>query len=1007
QLVMDTLLHKENLASVDILKPAIAKVIDSKILGEVELKAGSKVFHFEIAPVADNKLAHLYGKEISDKRAYQDQLALQAQIMDYMHEGVALTRISDGVIVFANPVFEENFGYEPGEMIGMTPDKLNAPTIREPKEMAQEVMTALSTKGVWKGEVHNIKKDGSYFWGDYKLTTFDHPIHGLVGVGVTSDITETKKAKESLIRAKDEAQLYFDMAGTILIVINTENKVELINQKGCEVLGYSKNEIVGLNWFENFIPERFRAMMKSVSEQVLRGEVEAFTEFENLILTKSGEERLISWHNAELLDEQGNVRASLSSGTDVTDQEAYATALQESADRLKEAQRISKIGSWNWDILNNKLNWSDEIFRVFGHEPQEFEVNFDSFITRVLPEDRDKVTEAVQGALEGKEYAFTHRLVRPSGEVRVVRAKGEVVINAEGEPSLFNGTVQDVTDQAQAKDQIDLMVEVFRNTSESIVITDENNNIIQANKAYEMVTGYSLQETLGKNPKVQKSGRHDKTFYKKMWERILTKGSWEGEIWDRRKNGEIYPKYLSISTFENQTSGKLNYVGIFSDITEKKRAEEELKQLAYYDALTGLSNRGFFLERLNDALAQCKRKKGKLALLFLDLDNFKGINDSMGHQTGDQMLVHVAKVLTEMVRDTDIIGRFGGDEFVIALTDVGSPAKADHLATQLCSRLAEGCEIGGEQVFSGVSVGISFYPDDGETPAELLRKGDTAMYHSKGKGKGQTSFYDSNMEENVSRKHAIDHALHYALEEHQLYLAYQPQVDARTGEILGLEALIRWNHPELGKISPTEFIPIAEESGLILSIGQWVLEEACRQNKAWQVMGLKPVVMSVNFSARQFGHAQIIQQISGALEATGLEAKWFKAEITEGLLMEDVDQAIETLNILKSIGVRSSIDDFGTGYSSLNYLAKFPISDLKIDRAFVDGILDDSNIADAVIRLAQGMGLEVIAEGAEDSAQVERLKELGCFFVQGFYFSRPLNSFDVQKLLEVGSIFPK
>ena len=1007
QLFMDNLGLEENSNNKEKLIPAITKVIDSKELGQVEVEVEGKAFHFEIAPVAGNQLAHLYGKEISDKKAYQEQLALQSQIIEYMHEGVALTRLNDGVIVYVNPVFEEIFGYDPGEMIGMTPDKLNAPTKRDPEEVAKEVIESLSTKGFWTGEVHNVKKDGSYFWGEYKLTTFDHPLHGVVGVGVSSDITARKTAEEALILAKDEAQLYLDMAGTILIVVNSENNVELINQKGCDVLGFSKDEIIGLNWFDNFIPERFREMMKSVSAQVISGEIAAFTEFENLIRTKSGEERLISWHNTELLDDQGKVRASLSSGTDITEIEANAAELQASAERLKEAQRISQIGSWNWDIINNKLNWSDEVFRIFGLKPQGIEVSYEGFISRVLAEDKDKVNDAVQAALEGEEYSFTHRLVRPCGEVRVVRARGEVVLNELGEPCLFNGTVQDITDLAHAKNQIDLMVEVFKNTSEAIIITDENNCIIQGNRAYEAITGYSLQETLGKNPKMQKSGCHGKDFYKEMWEGINQKGRWEGEIWDRRKSGEIYLKYLSISTFENEATGKLNYVGIFSDITEKKKAEEELKQLAYYDALTGLSNRGFFLERLSDTLALCSRKKTNMALLFLDLDNFKDINDSLGHQTGDQMLIHVAKVLKEMVRGSDIIGRFGGDEFVIALNDIASPEKASKLASNICDRLAEGCEMKGVQVFSGSSVGISFFPDDGETPAELLRKADTAMYHSKSRGKGQTSFYDSRMEKDVSRRHAIDHALHYALEKKEFYLTYQPQVDSRTGEIQGLEALIRWNHPELGPVSPAEFIPIAEESGLILAIGQWVLEEACRQNKTWQDSGLKPVVMSVNFSARQFGHAQIVHQISAVLEESRLEAKWFKAEITESLLMDDVDQAIETLKTLKQMGVHSSIDDFGTGYSSLSYLAKFPISDLKIDKSFVDGILQDSNIADAVIRLAQGMGLEVIAEGAEDSGQVERLQELGCFRIQGYYFSKPLNWADVQKLLEAGGIFPK
>ncbi len=678
-------------------------------------------------------------------------------------------------------------------------------------------------------------------------------------------------------------------------------------------------------------------------------------------------------------------------------------ALRKSMEGLDQAQAVGKMGSWEWNMATGELKWSKEIYKIFGADPERFEATYEHFLQVIPPEDQALVKERVAAALKGeKPYLVEHRVIRQdTGEVRTVQEQGEVLFNSQTEPQKMLGIVQDITERVEQNQRIRLLAKVFQNASEAIVIINEENKIIETNPAFERISGYTHEEVLGMDPHILSSGRHDTAFYAKMWKSIQDHGQWKGEIWDRRKNGELYPKLLSITRFLDESRQKTYFLGTFTDISQLKNTEYELRLMAYYDALTGLPNRLYFLEQLDQAIKLAKREQQRVALLFVDIDDFKNVNDSLGHAAGDELLKTVSRILRNAVRESDLVSRLGGDEFVLALFKLSEPGYAMQVGEEINRRLSQPIQIRGQEVFINGSIGVSFYPEDGENANELLKMGDTAMYHSKERGKGQVSFYKSHMEANAKIKINRVAELHHALENNEFHVLYQPQVDIESGGITGAEALVRWIHPKEGMISPLEFISIAEESGLIVPLGAWVLNEVCLQTKRWLDAGLNPVPVAVNFSVRQFQRDDVYGLIKKTLAETGLPAHLLRVELTEGILMQEVDKAVDILTDLRHMGVVTSVDDFGTGYSSLSYLNRFPLHELKIDQAFVAHVEEDASIAKAVVSLGLGLNLQVLAEGVETEGQRACLAAMGCLFVQGYFFSKPLKAADMEEVLTV------
>jgi diguanylate cyclase (GGDEF)-like protein/PAS domain S-box-containing protein len=535
-------------------------------------------------------------------------------------------------------------------------------------------------------------------------------------------------------------------------------------------------------------------------------------------------------------------------------------------------------------------------------------------------------------------------------------------------------------------------------SQEGMLITDASGIILRVNQSFRNITGYSSEEVIGKSPHVLNSGRQDAAFFKQMWGELKRHGSWEGEIWNRRKNGEIYPEYLTIAAVKDTAGIITNYVGTFSDITERISATQKIEQLAFYDALTGLPNRRMLVDRLQQALASSSRSGKAGALLFLDLDHFKTINDTLGHHMGDLLLQQVAKRLTECVREGDTVARLGGDEFVVMLeglseSDIDSAEQTEAAGEKILSSLSEPYLLRDIEYRNTPSIGAVIFMGHRQTSDELLQQADIAMYQVKQAGRNSLRFFDPAMQQAINARASLEAELRKALEKQQFELHYQIQVDG-ANRPLGAEALIRWRHPERGLVSPAQFIPLAEESYLIVPIGLWVLDTACAQIKTWSQNELtSKLALAVNVSARQFHQAEFVTQIESAVNQHGITPNLLKLELTESILVDDIKDTIEKMTRLRELGIQFSLDDFGTGYSSLQYLKRLPLNQLKIDQSFVRDIetsSSDQTIVGTIIAMAQSLNLDVIAEGVETVTQKERLQNKGCDHFQGYLFGRPV-----------------
>ena len=533
----------------------------------------------------------------------------------------------------------------------------------------------------------------------------------------------------------------------------------------------------------------------------------------------------------------------------------------------------------------------------------------------------------------------------------------------------------------------------FHSSGEAMVISDRFNHIVNVNAAFTEQTGYSLDEVLGKDPHMLSSGKTPRAVYDDMWRCLQDNGYWNGEIWDRKKTGEIYPKWTSISAIRDADQKVMFYIASYSDISERKANEARIDYLAHHDSLTGLINRYNLENRLDQALLSAHRDGLRVAVMFIDLDRFKTINDTLGHHVGDQLLIEVARRLRDSVRESDIVARLGGDEFIVVLTRITDEMDSAPLGDKILRSLGQSYVFEGKELHSTPSIGIAIYPDDGEDGPTLMKNADTAMYHAKEHGRNNVQYFTQAMNAAASERLGLENDLHQALRNRELHLHYQPQMRARDGRCIGVEALARWRHPLLGDISPLKFIPIAEESGLIEALGNWVLEEACQQLGAWRAEGIEDIRMSVNLSAQQLRAPGLVQSVDAALKRHGLQGSDLELEITESVAMENPERAIGQLQTLRDFGIQLAIDDFGTGYSSLAYLKRLPIQVLKLDRTFVRDIEtdpSDAEISAATLALAHNLGLTVIAEGVETEVQRDYLIQHQCDYMQGYLFSRPL-----------------
>ncbi|GAB4356416.1 MAG: hypothetical protein Kow006_23530 [Gammaproteobacteria bacterium] len=651
----------------------------------------------------------------------------------------------------------------------------------------------------------------------------------------------------------------------------------------------------------------------------------------------------------------------------------------------------SLVGLYRTRISDGKmLTCNPHLAEMFGYaSAEEMMAEYQAPAHYVNLEDRKRLIAELKATGEVKN--FVAPLYRKDGQVRWFEYSGTIY----PEQGYLQGVVTDVTERHEAQAELRLAASVFDGTTEGILITDADANILRVNRAFTEITGYREEEVVGKNPRLLRSDRHDRRFYQNLWHTLLESGRWSGEIWNRRRDGTPYLVWQNISALRDDEGQVTQFIGIFSDITERKESEERIARLAHYDALTNLPNRWLFQDRCQHALLRAAREGYQLALLFLDLDGFKDINDGLGHPVGDKVLQAIAERLLDALREEDTIARLGGDEFVVVIEDVGNARDVAVIADKLLKAVRDPIEIAEHCFHLSASIGISLFPADGVDTTTLVRNADAAMYRAKEQGRNNYQFYTSELTTSAFERVLLENQLRHALENNELSLVYQPQFDLQSGNAVGIEALLRWHHPKFGNISPDRFIPTAERSGLILPIGEWVLENACRQARAWTDAGLPIERLAINVSGAQIQRSEFVEIVKRALSRTGFDASRLELEVTESFIMTQADQGIRTLEALRTLGVTLAIDDFGTGYSSLAYLKQLPIDRLKIDKSFVRDVPGDANdlaITRAVIALAKSLQLQVIAEGVETEQQQAFLVAEGCDEAQGYLFSRPVEA---------------
>ncbi|OHD96952.1 MAG: diguanylate cyclase [Sulfurimonas sp. RIFCSPLOWO2_12_FULL_36_74] len=783
------------------------------------------------------------------------------------------------------------------------------------------------------------------------------------------------------------------------IFVKDVNSVFLFVNRACaQLIGKKASEIVGKNDLD-FFPREIALKYRDDDATVVHDKKVIDTE-ENIVI--NNQIRIIRTIKKPLY-KGSEVVAIIGIFWDITNEKEEKIYYKKLQSGLKQAQALANIGHWELDLLKNTLYWSDEVYRIFGLKPQEFGATYEAFLGHIHPEDVALVNNAYATSIKEKHgYYVEHRIVRKNGEVGFVEERCEHEFDGNGNPVRSIGTVHDITRRKNAENQLILASAVFEKMNDGVLITDEKQHILTINSAYSAISGYMPEDVKGKTPNTFSSGWHDNIFYKGLWDELNAKGQWNGEIMDRRKSGELYTAELNIIALHNKDGKLTNYISIFNDISEKKQKENLIHNLAYFDTLTNLPNRVLFQERVINMIPALKRNSKKMAIFFIDMDNFKNINDTFGHLTGDKFLIEVAKSIKSLLREQDTLARLGGDEFTIILEDVESILDIGFVADKIISRFKAPVVIEGKNFYTGASVGISIYPDDSESYEGLVKAADTAMYQVKEAGKNGYQFFTQSMNEKITQRALIENDLRSAIDKEELFLEYQPKVNLETKSVYGMEALVRWNHSDVGLIRPDKFIGISEETGQIVQIGLWVAKQAIGDTKALHDEG-KKLTVSINVSSKQLNNDSFVDDICAIADDIGLDKSYIELEITESHIMKSVDKALSILNALYAKGFKLSIDDFGTGYSSLSYLKKLPAKTIKIDRSFVldiDKDEDDRSIVAAIIAMAKSLGKDVIAEGSETKEHVDALKFLHCNQIQGYYFSKPLRIEKFKEFIE-------
>ncbi len=889
---------------------------------------------------------------------------------------------SNGIILSLSKSVERVLGYTPKELIGTSVYNLYVDPstrdnqLREVKPKQTNIFIKAPFRHKMGQKVMVISK--STFIRDKK--------GDIIGIkGVARNVSSYDRFIKELNENQNIYHILFNCSPNGIVFYNPSGIIIDANDKALEILGVSKKQLIGFDIFKRV---KNKDILKCVKEC--------------LELDKAHYKGL---YTSVISGKLSYVQMIFKSIKDKNNYTIYAAIF------IKDLTLEYNIEK---KLLNSKKEWKsiiDNMINLFIQTDKNGVIKKASpSVKNILGYDKNEIIGKnildfwinKQKAISLKEHYKNNPKKEKDVIAEVKDKKGEIVFlevsisprfDEQGNYVGSDNIAKDITDQIKAQKELKLYKKVIENTTEGIIITDSKNHIIYTNRAFSEITKYQKDEVLNKTPSILKSGLHDKKFYRQMWKSIDTKGFWRGEIWNKHKDNGIYPELLTINSIKNDKGKIENYIAIFTDISEIKKSQAKMRHLATHDNLTKLPNRVMLSEILKHSIKSAKRQKELMAIMFLDLDNFKMINDNFGHKEGDSILIETAKRLKKTLREDDVICRFGGDEFIIILEHIQDSKNLADIAYKLNQTLKIPYEMKNYTHYLSCSIGIAIYPNDAKTEDELIKNADAAMYQAKNSGKNRYFFYSHDLGKKIAKELHLENLLRDSINNNEFEIYYQPKITTETKKITSMEALLRWNNKELGYISPVEFIPIAEKTGLIIPIGNYVLLEACKQIKKWQDAGIYKGTISINASGIQLNNNNFINMLKNSLEKSLLDPKYLDLEVTESVLMSDANQWRDTLEEIRKLGIDISIDDFGTGYSSLSYLRELPIDELKIDKSFIDDIphsKDACAITNSIISLAKSLGYKTVAEGVENKDQLTYLKDNGCDMIQGYIYTKPL-----------------
>jgi len=953
---------------------------------------------------------------------------------------------TDGIIQWTNAAFSRLSGYSADEAIGRQPKDLIKSGMQS-REFYEALWQTILSGQAWQGELINKRRDGTLYTEELTITPVrtenDKMTHF---IAVMQDISERKlyeKMQAASLDVLDKIIANQTLPDVMLSIIHhLENLFPIIRASVlqldaatgllrqviapslpdfyasaierlqansdtsiCEMAAFSGETVIieDVQSHPQCVPFRELAERAGFRACTATPIKDGFNNVLGIFTVYFAHPHCPGQTKLNLLKEFARL-AGISIAKEKTESQrlAMTTSLQNSEARYRTLVEAAPFPVVISSLKDGSLLYGNDRAQLMFGIRREQGIGKPADLFYVHPEERERFVSAVLEKQLVTDYEV--QLYKSGGEIIWVLLSGRVM-DFDGQAALTTSFVE-ITDRKHYEDRLREAAAVMESTHEGVMITDLAPRIIAVNTACLTITGYSSAELIGRDPNIFSSGRQDKFYYETMWRNLLKDGHWQGEIWNRRKNGEVFPQLLTISTIYNEQQQPIRYVSVFADISELKAHQAQLDFMAHHDALTRLPNRSMVETRLEQEIEQAHRHEQKLAVLFIDLDRFKIVNDSFGHPVGDELLCKVAERLETRLREGDMLARLGGDEFLLLANTLKDPQDAAILARDIIVALSEPFVLSGKyEVFIGGSLGISLFPRDGKTVTELMKNADAAMYLAKENGRNQFSFYTKELNADAHNKLEIENDLRRALLHDEMLLHYQAKIDLHSGKICGVEALIRWQKPDGTLMSPAEFIPLAEKTGLILTIGNLVLDRACLQIRQWLDEGLDDVHIAVNISARQFRSGNLDKLVAENLQKHQIDGCHLELELNESMLMFEPERAIETMQKLKDLGVKLSLDDFGTGYSNLAYLRRFPIDSLKIDQSFVRGMITDASdaeIASVIINLAHRLKLSVIAEGVENEAQLAFMRTNNCDELQGYLFGKAMPAAEVAELLHSG-----